>query len=74
VSGYGQGVLVSIPGRGRHTSGSVSHAASYPIGIWGSGVKRLEREAHNSPPSSVEVKNDGALLRLSSTSYWCGAI
>jgi hypothetical protein len=39
---------------------SGAHPASYPTGTRGSfpGVKRPEREADHSPPSSVEVKNE----------------
>jgi hypothetical protein len=31
---------------------------------WVRGVKRTEREADHSPPSSAEVKNGGAILPL----------
>jgi hypothetical protein len=37
------------------------------------GVKGLGREADHSPPSSAEVKNDGAIPPLSHTSSWRGA-
>jgi hypothetical protein len=40
-------------------NGSGTHPASYPVGTRGSlpRVKRPEREADHSPPSSAEVKN-----------------
>jgi hypothetical protein len=37
------------------------------------GVKRLGREADNSPPSSTVVKNDVAIPLLQHTSSWPGA-
>jgi hypothetical protein len=43
----------------RHVhTGSGAHPASYPLSIGGfsPGVKRPEREANHSPPSSAEVK------------------
>jgi hypothetical protein len=44
--------------RYRAQTGSGAHPASYPMdtGITYPGVKRLEREADHSPPSSAEVK------------------
>jgi hypothetical protein len=49
--------------------------ASYPIGTGGLslGVKRPEREADHSPPSSAQVKNDGATPPLPHTFSWRGA-
>jgi len=40
-------------------TGSGAHSASYPMVTEGSfpGVKRPDRQADHSPPSSVEVKN-----------------
>jgi hypothetical protein len=42
----------------RVQNGSGAHPASYPMGIRGPflGVKRPEREADHSPPSSADVK------------------
>jgi hypothetical protein len=39
-------------------NGSGAHPASYPMGTRGSflGVKRPEREADHSPPSSADIK------------------
>jgi hypothetical protein len=37
------------------------------------GVKRSRREADHSPPSSVEVKNGGAIPPLPHMSSWRGA-
>jgi hypothetical protein len=47
-------------------AGPGAHPASYTMGTESSfpGVKRLGREADHSPPSSAEVKNDGAILPL----------
>jgi hypothetical protein len=39
-------------------------------GAISAGVKRLGREADHSPPSQVEVENDGAVLPLLYTSSW----
>jgi hypothetical protein len=36
------------------------------------GVKRPERDADNSPPSIVEIKNGGAVTRIRYTSSWHG--
>jgi hypothetical protein len=36
-------------------------------------IKRLEREAIQSPPSSVEVENGGVIPPLRNTSLWQGA-
>jgi hypothetical protein len=46
--------------------GSDAHPASYPMGTEGfsPGVKQPGREANNSPPSSTEVKNGGAIPPL----------
>jgi hypothetical protein len=40
---------------------------------WVLGVKRPGREADHSPPSSAEVKNDGAITPDPHTSLWLGA-
>jgi hypothetical protein len=37
-------------------------------------VRRPGREAHHSPPSRPEVKNDGAILPLYRMSSWSGAL
>jgi hypothetical protein len=59
--GYGLDDLGSIPGRGsnRFQIGSGAHPASYHIGtgVLSQGLKRLEREADHSAPSSTETKN-----------------
>jgi hypothetical protein len=62
--------------RHRVQNGSRAHPASYPMGTRGSfpGVKRPEREADNSPPSSAEVKECVELyLHYSNTPSWRGA-
>jgi hypothetical protein len=47
-------------------TGSGAHPSSQPMGTGGSfpKVKRQEREADHSPPSSAEVKNGGAIRPL----------
>jgi hypothetical protein len=47
----------------RVQNGSGAHPASYPMGTEAHipGVKRPDREAHQSIPSSAEVKNDVVL-------------
>jgi hypothetical protein len=37
------------------------------------GVKRLRREGDHSPPSSVQIKNGGAIPPLPHTSSWCSS-
>jgi hypothetical protein len=49
-------------------AGFGAHPASYPNPT----VKRQGREADQSPPSSVVVKKDGAILLLAHTSAWHG--
>jgi hypothetical protein len=51
------------------------HPASYSIwtGYNFPGVKRPDREADYSYPSSAEVKNGGAIPSLADTSSWRGA-
>jgi hypothetical protein len=73
---------VSIPGRvgecfrlhSVQTDSGV-HSASYTMstGDFSRGVKPPGREADNSPASSAEVKNVGAVPALPHTSLWCGA-
>jgi hypothetical protein len=52
--------------------GSSIHPALYPMGTGGDslGVKRPKRESDNSPPSSTEVKNGGAIPPLLYISLW----
>jgi hypothetical protein len=47
-------------------TGSVVYSASSLMGTGGSesGIKRQGREANQSPPCSVEVKNGGAIFPL----------
>jgi hypothetical protein len=42
-------------------------------GVLSPGIKRQEREADHSPPSSAEVKNGGAIPPLLRMSSWRGA-
>jgi hypothetical protein len=42
-------------------------------GLFLRGVKRQEREANESPPSSAEVENGGAIPSLSHISAWHSA-
>jgi hypothetical protein len=48
------------------------HRASYKMGTWvvSPGVKRQKRVAHNSPPSSAEMQNGGAIPPLPHTPSW----
>jgi hypothetical protein len=73
----------TIPGRVRkffllHRLGPrAGLGLTYPAIQWKPGaisseVKRQEREAHYSPPSNAEVKNDGAIFPLSCMSPQCG--
>lgn len=50
-------------------TGSWAHRASYPVSTRGSfpEVKRLGREAYQSPISNAEVKNNGAINPLAQT-------
>jgi hypothetical protein len=60
----------------RDQNGSGAHPASYPMGTRGSfpGIKRPEREADRSPPSSAEVKECVELyLHSRNTLSWRGA-
>jgi hypothetical protein len=50
---------------------SSAHPASR--GFFPPGVKQLECEADDSPPSSAEVKNGGAIPPLPHTPSWHGA-
>jgi hypothetical protein len=53
-------------------TGAGAHADFYPMVTGGSfpGVMQPRREADDSPPSSSEVKNGGAIPPLSHTSSW----
>jgi hypothetical protein len=72
--------LSSSPGRVKNfplhvvQTSSEAHPVTYPMSIGGSfpGIKRKGREADHSPPSSAEVKNDGAVTPLPSTCSWPG--
>jgi hypothetical protein len=70
ATGYGPDARGSIPGRGKiflfsTTSGPPMGPTQSPIqwavGIIFPGVKRHRREANQSPPSSADVKNVGAV-------------
>jgi hypothetical protein len=52
---------------------SGAHPASYPKNVGAPVVKRLGREAEHSPPSSAEVKYDGAIPSLPNMSSWLGS-
>jgi integral membrane sensor domain MASE1 len=57
-------------------NGSAVHTASYLMGTTGPfpGVKRSEREADHSPPSSAEIKAWGELyLHSPNMPWWCSA-
>jgi hypothetical protein len=56
-------------------TGSGENPASYPMGMGGcfSEVKRSEREADHSSPSSAEAENGGAILPLPHMRSWHGA-
>jgi hypothetical protein len=69
VTGYGVDGRGSIPGRGQRFFSSpqfLDHPASYSMGTGGDfpWVKRPEREADYSHPSSAEVKSGGAISAL----------
>jgi hypothetical protein len=53
----------------------MAHPVSYTMGSGGCfpGVKRHEREAYYSPPSTSEIKNVGAIPPLPHTSLWLDA-
>jgi hypothetical protein len=55
-SGSGKGGAIFL--HHRVQTGSVAHPVSYPMGTRGSflGIKRSQREADHSPPSSAKVK------------------
>jgi hypothetical protein len=54
-------------------SGAQLISRAMRAGVSFSGGKRPRREAYHSLPSSVEVKNGGAIPTLPSTSSWPGA-
>jgi hypothetical protein len=54
-------------------SGPGAHPVSCIVGALSLGVKRPVREADDSPPSSSEAKNDGAISPLPQMSSWRGA-
>jgi hypothetical protein len=52
------------------------HPAPYPVGTVDSSpreIKRVEREADDSPPFNEELRMGGTISQLSHTSSWCGA-
>jgi hypothetical protein len=57
------------------TTGFGAHPASYPMctGVQSRRVKRLDREAEHSFPSTSEVKNSGAITSMPSHDFftWC---
>jgi hypothetical protein len=63
----------SIPDSLQTGSGATQPPIQWVPGAISSGVKRQGREADHSPPSSVEVKNGGAIAPLPHTSSKCGA-
>jgi hypothetical protein len=80
ATGYGMDGGGSTPGRGK----TFFSFAQRPDQLWGPpspwipedlfpGVKRPGREADNSPPSSTELNNNGAMLPLPHTSSRRGA-
>jgi hypothetical protein len=80
--GYELDGRVSIPGRDKFllyfTASRPTLRFTQPPIQWvlealSPGVKRQGREAHDSPPSSAEVKNGRAISALPHTSSWCGA-
>jgi hypothetical protein len=82
VTGYGLEGLGSIPGRARDLfiirsiqAGSGAHPAAYPMGTWGPfpGVKRPERKADHSSPSSADVKNGEVVPSLPHIFLWRNA-
>jgi hypothetical protein len=73
LTGYGQDGRGWIPGKdtiflfsiaSRLTLGPTQPPIQCVPGALSPGVKRLGREADHSPPSSAEVKNDGAIPTL----------
>jgi hypothetical protein len=59
----------------RVQKGSAAHLVSYPMGTGGSfpGVKRPDREADHSPPSSAEQVCVALYFHFPNTSSWLGA-
>jgi hypothetical protein len=83
ATSYGPDGRGSIPGRGKiffftpqlpdRISGTPSLLANGYRGDIFQGLRRPGREADQSSPSSVEVKNGGAMLALHHTPSWRGA-
>jgi hypothetical protein len=81
ATGYGLDGRGSIPGRDKMFLFPIAPRAlgptQFPIqwvpGALSSGIKRSGREDDHSSPSSVEVKDDGAIPLLPHTPSWRGA-
>jgi hypothetical protein len=63
ISGKGQEIFL-FSAASRPTLGSTQPPIPWIIGTFFLGVKRTGREVDDSPPSSVEVKNGGAIHPL----------
>jgi hypothetical protein len=57
----------------RPTLGPTQPPIQWVAGALSTGVKRQGLEADHSPPSSVEVKNGGAIISIPNTPSWRGA-
>jgi hypothetical protein len=71
--GFWMDGLVSIPDRSKSFFSSpqpTERSIEWVQGALVPGVKRPGRETDHSPPSTAEVKNDGAIPPLSHTSSW----
>jgi hypothetical protein len=82
ATGYGLDGWCSIPGGGMRfffsplsipALGPTQSPIQWVPGALSLHVKQPGREADNSPPSSAEVKNGGAITPLPHTSSWRGA-
>jgi hypothetical protein len=57
----------------RLTLGLTQPFVQWVLGALSPGVEHPGNEADHSPPSSAEVKNDGAIPPLQHTSWWHGS-
>jgi hypothetical protein len=82
LSRYSDGLQGSIPGRGniflfstayRPALGPTHPPIQWVPGLRSPGVKRPDREADHSPPSSAEVNNGGAIPPPPRMSSWLSA-
>jgi hypothetical protein len=76
ATGYGldgREIRARFPAASRPALGPTEPPIQWLPGARSSGVQLLGREVVHTPPSSVEVKNSGAIRPLSRISSWRGA-